>query len=142
MKTKHEESFRDAVNRIQQAINQARPDMANEYSHVSVLALQWSNDNLGISGLTANLMKVFSQKYRFKTRIYTIPAHDSNGQIRTSFEAGRLLAQELRSWVDKEEDEHSLLILYYSGHAESPPPYIESFWRYVPILDTSVLGIS
>ena len=142
MKTAFEASFQDAVDKLQQAINEARPDMTNDYSKVSVLAVQWSNDNMGISGLAANLMEVFSQKYRFKTQTYTIPAHDSNQQVRTSSQVTRLLDTELQTWIRKEESEQSLLILYYSGHAESPPPHSQLLLRYVLISDASVLGIS
>ena len=129
LKPTAEHTFRDACEKIETAIKNSRPNLIDAYRSVSVLALQWTNDNLGISQLTAKLMDVFEHKYRFKTRIFNIPHRNQQGRLLTNIEACRSLLNELQDWVQKNEDDQSLLILYYSGHAEARPPFSQFLLR-------------
>lgn len=81
-----EKTFQDAVSKIQEAIYKARPDMDN-YDTVSVLALQWSNDDMDVAPLTKRLMDIFRLKYKFKTQIYIIPAENDLSQLLTDNQA-------------------------------------------------------
>ena len=76
-----ERDLKDVVLKLQRAVNASRSDMVNEYDKVSVLAVQWENDNIGVAALTTRLMKAFRTKYKFRTRIYTIPVYAQQGRV-------------------------------------------------------------
>ena len=132
LKSTSERTFEDAVSKIQTAIDNARPDLVNEYHHVSVLGIHWRNDNLGVAPLTSRLMEVLRKKYKYRTDIYSIPVKTNQQQALTTTQVKQHFKSRLDSWAAKKGHDQALLILYYSGHAESPPPYQQFFLRYVP----------
>ena len=78
----------------------------SRYSDVQVLLIQWDEDELQVELELDELQTVFEQVYGFATHKFLIPTANSH----------RKLNQQVLSFVDKHEDEDTLLIVYYGGH--------------------------
>jgi predicted protein tyrosine phosphatase len=71
-----------------------------------VLLLRWEEDHLNVAGEVEYLEKVF-RDYGFETEIWKIPTESPD----------RKILRKALDFVDDNEDEDTLLIVYYGGHA-------------------------
>jgi hypothetical protein len=129
MSTRYVDDFKKVVADIDAAIRASRPDKVNQYEKVSVLAIYWENDNIGVEPMTMRLLEILQRKFGFKTEAYRIPAWHTNGTWLSPDEVGRDFNRTLFKWVDANDDAQNLLIVYYSGHSkwsESPSGF---WWR-------------
>lgn len=108
----HETEFRDAVNSIRAAYERSRPGEPR-YKTVAVLSLKWSNDDLNLGPLEAELLRVFRDTYHFVVQTHVI-------DITRNFL--RELINAINDFANRYDDPASLLILYYSGHGDTSGP--------------------
>lgn len=91
---------------------------SRRYQKVSVLAFDWSNDEMGVQHFRDDLLRLFREDYGFETETYVLNARDPSSTIAEEFES------KLRSFRMNRpaniEAKH-LLIYYYSGHSDSGP---------------------
>jgi hypothetical protein len=71
-----------------------------------VLLLQWEDDDLGVRQEREGLQTVF-MAYGFRTETWLIPADRSHRRLMTK----------MTQFINDNEDERALLIVYYGGHA-------------------------
>ena len=85
---------------------------------MSVLLIQWKNDDLGVSTELEKLFNVFSTDYGYDCEeIFEIPEEGSQVALMTR----------LQSLIEKASRDH-LLIIYYGGHSDDSDPQ-QSIWR-------------
>ncbi|KAE8323527.1 hypothetical protein BDV39DRAFT_208812 [Aspergillus sergii] len=104
----YEASFRDTVNSINQAVENALPSKKG-YDCVRVLILRWANDDLGLADIEKALLEFFSVKYHFATDsilISSLSMADALNGIREKI--GKLI---------KYDTTTSLFIVVYEGHS-------------------------
>ena len=80
---------------------------------VAVLSLKWSNDDLNLGPLEAELLRVFRDTYHFVVQTHVI-------DITRYFL--RELINAMNDFANRYDDPASLLILYYSGHGDTSGP--------------------
>jgi hypothetical protein len=76
------------------------------YIHVRVLLLSWENASPAFEEQLLQLKEVFEQGFQF--RAYKELIHYENSHNR--------LAKTLCDFLDENDDDETLLILYYGGH--------------------------
>ena len=75
-----------------------------------MLLLSWLTDDLGVTAEVQRLQHVFQDMYQFQVETYQIPDEKPDRALK-----GRIL----EFLVNDQED--TLLILYYAGHARRGP---------------------
>lgn len=86
------------------------------YSKVQVLLLSWEKDDLGVAKEIAPLRKVFEKRYHFHVHQYLIPSPDSE----TNVDPLRSLNRQVSDFLDAFDQQDTLIIVYYAGHASQP----------------------
>ncbi|CAG7566476.1 unnamed protein product [Fusarium equiseti] len=103
----HMKNFNRFIEDLQASARKAFPNSPySRYSDVQVLLIQWDEDELQVELELDELEKVFRKQYGFATQTFLIPTANSH----------RKLNQKVLSFVDQNEDEDTLLIVYYGGH--------------------------
>ncbi|PIG80574.1 hypothetical protein AARAC_003263 [Aspergillus arachidicola] len=100
--------LQDFASDLKKALEAVTPTTQGYYRDVSVLALNWQNDEMGVSCLESELMNIFARIYNFRTEGYQIPVNNSYMS----------LSSKLISWSTSRGAEHTLRIVVYSGHAQ------------------------
>lgn len=94
-------------NDLNKAVQAAWPKRHSiRYSEVHVLLLSWEEDDLGVEAEIQPLRRVFEDRYHFTVQEYKIP----------SIKPDRALKLRVISFLAG-EDNDTLLIVYYAGHA-------------------------
>jgi molybdopterin biosynthesis enzyme MoaB len=84
-----------------------RASVASEYyNHVHVLLLSWERASAAFDEQLLQLKEVFEQGFRFRACKELICYDNSHNQ----------LSKTLCKFLDENDDEDTLLILYYGGH--------------------------
>ena len=112
------DAFVDASNyALQSAYPKPQATGSPRYSKVSVLLIQWEEDDLGVSTELDKLYEVFKADYGYDCEdIFEIPESDSQVALMTRLQ--RLIDNALRD---------HLLIIYYGGHSDDNSPQ-QSIW--------------
>ena len=121
-------NFNQAVKAIDDAVQASRASLS-KYKKVSVLSILWENDNIGVLPTSQELMSVLEKTFKFDTKTYSIKIKGPDGHALTSQIVTRNFLAFLNTWRQENEGGHNLLILYYSGHAETSAPYTKFEWR-------------
>ncbi|KAE8337523.1 hypothetical protein BDV24DRAFT_167244 [Aspergillus arachidicola] len=100
--------LQDFASDLKKALEAVTPTTQGYYRDVSVLALHWQNDEMGVARLESELMNIFARIYNFRTEGYQIPVNNSYMS----------LSSKLISWSTSRGGEHTLRIVVYSGHAQ------------------------
>ncbi|KAE8362732.1 hypothetical protein BDV27DRAFT_146740 [Aspergillus caelatus] len=100
--------LQDFASDLKKALDAVTPTTQGYYHDVSVLALHWQNDEMGVGRLEAELINIFGRVYNFRTESYLIPVNNSYNS----------LTAKLLSWSNSRGGEHTLRIVVYSGHAQ------------------------
>jgi hypothetical protein len=86
---------------------------------VQVLLLSWEDDDLGVTKEVAELQNVFEDLYHYHVQVYRIPSAKPDKALKL-----RVLK------LLENDDEATLLVLYYGGHANKSPQSNEApIWR-------------
>lgn len=104
----HDSSFRDTVDSINAAVQRSLL-AGKKYEKVKVIRIRWSNDDMGLQGITDELLQAFSDVYNFPTQTYTIPHNDPNYGFNT--------ADRISNVAQGINGSENLLIVIYEGHA-------------------------
>ena len=112
------DAFVDASNyALQSAYPKPQATGSPRYSKVSVLLIQWEEDDLGVSIELAKLYEVFKADYGYDCEdIFEIPERDSQVALMTR----------LQRLIDNASRDH-LLIIYYGGHSDDSSSQ-QSIW--------------
>ncbi|KAL3483793.1 hypothetical protein BJX62DRAFT_230743 [Aspergillus germanicus] len=114
--TKRLEEF---AGNLQHALTRCLPTGNQQpYDKVSVLALHWFNDDLSLVPLEQELLDVFKNIYGFDVESYTIP------KVKSMI----YLNSKLANWTVEYNDERTLRICVYSGHASPAGPTDENWY--------------
>jgi hypothetical protein len=97
----------DFADDLKTALDASLPSSGPNYNKVSVLALHWENDTMGVVDLESQLLEVFSNDYGYGTESFTIP---------TASSANSLIVK-LANWSNAHGGPRTLRIYVYSGHA-------------------------
>ena len=113
------DAFVDASNyALKSAYPKPQATGSPRYSKVSVLLIQWEEDDLGVSTELDKLYKVFKVEYGYDCEdIFEIP--ESGSQVALTIRLQRL--------IDNASYDH-LLIIYYGGHSDDSNS-LQSIWR-------------
>ena len=113
------DDFVDASNyALESAYLKPQATGSPRYAKVSVLLIQWKEDDLGVSAELEKLFNVFSAEYGYDCEdIFEIPENGSQVALMTRLQ--RLIEQASRD---------HLLIIYYGGHSDDSSPQ-QSIWR-------------
>lgn len=93
---------------VEVAVSKVLPTNSPLFDKVSVLSITWSNDDLGSKPFEKRLLDIFSQKYKFATKSFVIPALVN--------EPTENLKEALREFIPADPKPDDLYILVYSGH--------------------------
>ena len=112
------DDFVDASNyALQSAYPKPQASGPPRYSKVSVLLIQWKEDDLGVSTELDKLYNVFSADYGYDCEdIFKIPEGGSQVALMTR----------LQSLIEQASRDH-LLIIYYGGHSDDSSSQ-QSIW--------------
>lgn len=106
---RHETEFKDAVKKIETAIQNALVS-DKKYKDVGVISLRWENDDLNLGQVEGELLDLFKKGFHYKTESFIIPATSSDA-------AGRAVNRKLADFVSKYDNTTSLVIVVYEGHS-------------------------
>lgn len=103
----HEDNFKDAIESINSAVQRSLSD-GKKYQEVKVVCLRWSNDDIGLHGVTEELVQTFRDVYSYPAETITIPDEASRCSLYTT--------SRLSVLVDNNNASTTLLIVVYEGH--------------------------
>ncbi|KAI9930358.1 hypothetical protein ASPWEDRAFT_170983 [Aspergillus wentii DTO 134E9] len=96
----------DFARRLKAALNSTLPS-ETRYEKVSVLALRWANDQMGVDRLEAQLLQILHDKYQYDVESFVIPTAECAGK----------LSLKLSNWSNTHSGQGTLRIYVYTGHA-------------------------
>lgn len=113
------EHFEIFANDLKEALVKSIPTNLSRYKHAAVLAIHWSNDDIGVMPQTDEFLQTLRQSYNYVTEKYVIDAARPYQDVGQDFIA-RILAF-TNEHQSRTRDNSHLLIYYYSGHSDSGP---------------------
>lgn len=109
------ESFKIFTDDLNEALAKSVPTNPSRYEHAAVLAITWSNDDIGVEQKTDQLLWILRNVYNYETEHYVLDATCSKSKLR------RDLSARIKSFTSthesKTDEKDHLLVYYYSGHA-------------------------
>ncbi|RDW74547.1 uncharacterized protein DSM5745_07209 [Aspergillus mulundensis] len=111
---------------LEAAIQRCLPSRTGYYDQVSVIAMHWENDDLGVLPLEKALLDIFKNQYGYDVESFEIPEDRPQ----------KNLTEKLVSWTSKHEGEQALRIVIYSGHASAAGP-TDLHWYFAGQVDNS-----
>lgn len=87
------------------------PTNQTPHEKATVIAVRFSNDDIGVAERQEKLCKVFTDKYNYRVEKYTIDASLEDGA------ATLALRRRLDNFIDAHGGKKCLLVFLYSGHA-------------------------
>ena len=113
------DAFVEASNyALQSAYPKPQATGSPRYSRVSVLLIQWKEDDLGVATELEKLYNVFKTEYGYDCgKVFKIPERNSQVALMTR----------LQQLIDNASRDH-LLIIYYGGHSDDSSSQ-QSIWR-------------
>ena len=82
--------------------------MSKDYEDVHVLILSWEESNDAVAKQLLDLKSVFEKYYNYDAEHWMIPPKNAH----------RELSKKINTDVDSCDNEETLLIVYYGGHAD------------------------
>lgn len=113
------EHFRVFTNDLKEALAKSVPTNLSRYRHAAVLAITWSNDDMGVMPQTDQLLQILRQSYNYVTEKYILNAKRSSQQLRRDL-TDRIISFNQKNESKTDNNDH-LLIYYYSGHSDAGP---------------------
>ncbi|KAJ9299528.1 hypothetical protein DTO217A2_8124 [Paecilomyces variotii] len=114
---KHTVRLKDWALSLKEAIDALLPSGTKRYRQVAVIGFHWENDDMGVSSLEDNLLKIFKDIYNFNTESYTIPTANCASSLQIK----------LGIWSQHWARPDVLRIYVYSGHA-GPASTTDNRW--------------
>ena len=115
----NQERFSNFATDLQHSLQQAVSTDSGRYQQASVLAFDWSNDDIGVSGLRDDFLELLRSVYGFNTESYVLNASDSASNI--EFDFRDRVIDFTRKHASRNDNATHLLIYYYSGHSDRGP---------------------
>ncbi|KAJ0414482.1 hypothetical protein BJY00DRAFT_318742 [Aspergillus carlsbadensis] len=112
--------FQDFAGDLEAALHASLPCPQSPYTRVSVLAMHWENDDIGVVPHETELLDVFSKIYGYETESYMIPTVIAQAAIQAK----------LSAWTMAKEGDGTLRIIIYSGHASSGEGTADNEWYF------------
>jgi hypothetical protein len=110
-KQKPRRNLEEFATELQNAVNKGLPSNTRPYNGVFVLAIHWSNDQMGVAPLEDDLCRGFATLYGYTVEKYCIDATLSQYNTRKEFH------RRIDKFTDDYNKQGNLLIIVYSGHA-------------------------
>ncbi|KAI9653799.1 MAG: hypothetical protein M1831_005666 [Alyxoria varia] len=109
---------------LETAVQRCLPTQTAAYTKVAVLSITFAQTNIPVAHAESRLESVLTKKYGFKFERYAIQVRDrSTQQDYTPIQIRDDVKQRLKDFTNKHDqrarsDDKSLLIYYFSGHAQ------------------------
>jgi hypothetical protein len=105
---------------LQSSLENAFPGIASPYQQVSALILYWMEDDFNPSCAkeSRQVVEIFENDFYYKVEVFPIP----------TFNSWNLLQQAVVNFKCSNDGHSNLLIVYYSGHADSDQQRGKAVW--------------
>ncbi|KAK5659870.1 hypothetical protein OQA88_13333 [Cercophora sp. LCS_1] len=113
--------FDSAIKTLSAKVEERWPTRHTPYLAVSVLLIQWEEDDLGVVKEILELRDLLTRFFRYKVEVWSIP----RGTHRSIYKA---IFNKLDEFTQNGNNDMTLLWIYYAGHAMQSPKHAGPLW--------------